>query len=110
MDPDPYPDSTGSLDPDPGGKNRKKLKNFILLSAGCFLIKTEGFSCSLDVLGGLGIIAIFDKKKDNSCIFLKFLVIKSIDPEPKPDQDSLEMLDPDPYPDSDSMNPDPQHW
>jgi hypothetical protein len=46
-------------DPDPEGqklthKNKKKLRNFIFWSAGCSLLRAEGFSCSLDVLyGGL---------------------------------------------------------
>ncbi len=39
-------------------------------------------------------------------LYLRYLVIKTLDPYP--DQDSLEMMDPDPYPDS--MNPDLQHW
>jgi hypothetical protein len=30
--------------------------------------------------------------------FVQFLVIKTLDPDPYPDSDSLEMLDPDPYP------------
>ncbi len=61
-------------------------------------------------------IAIFDQKKDRekikySAVFcFEFLVIKTLDPEPDPYPDSLEMLDPDPYPDPDSMNTDPQHW
>ncbi len=47
-------------DPDPGGKNdsknRKKDRIFIFWSAGCSLLRAEGFSCSLGVLyGGLGI-------------------------------------------------------
>jgi hypothetical protein len=37
-------------------KNIKQLLNFIFLSAGCSLLRVEGFSCSLEVLyGGLGI-------------------------------------------------------
>jgi hypothetical protein len=37
-------------------QNRKKFKNFMFSSAGCFLLRAEGFSCSLDVLcGGLQI-------------------------------------------------------
>jgi hypothetical protein len=40
-----------------------------------------------------------DKQKK---FLLKFLVIKTLDP------DSLEMLDTDKYPDPDSLNPDPQ--
>jgi hypothetical protein len=67
-------------------KNRKKLINFIFVSAGCSLLRAEGFSCSLNALyGGLGIFF--------SCIFfLKFLVMKPMDTDP----DSLEMLVPDP--------------
>ncbi len=38
--------------------------------------------------------------------FLDFLVIKTMDSDPEPNPDSLEILDPD----SESMNPDPQHW
>jgi hypothetical protein len=37
-------------------------------------------------------------------LFLKFLVIKTLEQEPDPYP--LEMLDPDPN----SLNPDPQHW
>jgi hypothetical protein len=37
-------------------RNRKKLITFIFSSAGCTLLRTEGFSCTLDVLyEGLGI-------------------------------------------------------
>ncbi len=37
-------------------KNRKKWRNLMLWSAGCSLLRAEGFSCSLDVLyEGLGI-------------------------------------------------------
>ncbi len=37
-------------------KNRKKFIIFIFLSAGCSLLRIEGFSCSLDALHrGLGI-------------------------------------------------------
>jgi hypothetical protein len=69
-DPDPYPDS------DPHGsalictagsgsrsrrakmtpKNGKTDRIFIFGSAGCYLLRAKGFSCSLGVLyGGLGI-------------------------------------------------------
>jgi hypothetical protein len=35
-------------------KNRKKSRIFMFLSTGCFLLRDEGFSCSLGVLyGGL---------------------------------------------------------
>jgi hypothetical protein len=37
-------------------KSRKKSRNFMFLSAGCSLLRAEGFFCILDVLyGGLGI-------------------------------------------------------
>ncbi len=64
-------------DPDPGGQNdpkiRKKDRIFIFWSAGCSLLRAEGFSCSLGVLyGGLGIIKLqFLIKK----IKIKFLVV-----------------------------------
>jgi hypothetical protein len=31
-------------------KNRKKLRNFMLRSTGCSLLRAAGFFCSLDVL------------------------------------------------------------
>ncbi len=76
-------------------------------------MRPEGFSCSLYVLyEGLGIskfkFLIKRYKKHFSAVFcFHFLVIETLDPDPVPDPDSLEMLglDPDPY----SMNPDPQH-
>jgi hypothetical protein len=47
-------------------KNRKQFKNFIFLSAGCYLVRVEGFSCSLYVLGITGMhldnITGFDRK------------------------------------------------
>ncbi len=64
-------------DPDPGKnmtqKNRKKDKIFICWSAGCSLLRAEGFSCSLGILyGGLGIRKLqFLIKK----IKIKFLVV-----------------------------------
>ncbi len=37
-------------------KSRKKLRNFMFWSAGCSLLRAEGFFCNLDILyGGLGI-------------------------------------------------------
>jgi hypothetical protein len=37
-------------------KKRNKLRNLMFCSAGCSLLRAEGFFCSLDVLyGGLGI-------------------------------------------------------
>ncbi len=61
---DPDPDSMGSLDPYPdpdsqsgsgsrrakmAHKLRKKSINYIYWSAGCSLLRAEGFSCSLDI-------------------------------------------------------------
>jgi hypothetical protein len=58
------PDSIGSLDPDPVGQKMTQES----LSAGCSLLRAEGFSCSLDVLsGGHGIrdLQILIQKKIN---------------------------------------------
>ncbi len=89
-------------------------KNFMFLSAGCTLLRAEGFFCSLEVLyGGLGIGKLqflIEKNKIknfSSKLFLQFLVIKALDPDwirfrigiqPK-------MPDLDPY----QMNTDPKH-
>jgi hypothetical protein len=63
MDPDsnrseyPYPDSeSGYRRAKMTHKNRIFFRNFMFLSAGCSLLRAEGFFCSLDFLyGGLGI-------------------------------------------------------
>ncbi len=59
VDPTPNPDSefgSGSRRAKVTHTNRKKLRNFMFWSAGYSLLRTKGFSCSLDVLyGGLGI-------------------------------------------------------
>jgi hypothetical protein len=49
-------------------KNRKKWRNFMFWSDKCSLLRTEGFSCSLDVLyGGPGISKLqFLIKKNNN--------------------------------------------
>ncbi len=56
---DPYTDSqsgSGSRRAKIAHHNRKKLINLIFSSAGCSVLRDEGFHCSLDVLyGGLGI-------------------------------------------------------
>jgi hypothetical protein len=108
-------DMTSVVDPDPdfcGSRRAKitrkmyKLTKIIFLSAGCSLLRAEGFSYSLEVLYG----GNFDQNKiiQNFQLYLFFnLVIKTLDLDPDPFLDSLEMLDPDPN--SDSMNPDPQH-
>jgi hypothetical protein len=95
--------------PDPdlrGQKWPRKIENFTVSSAGCSLLRAEGFSCSLDFLyGGLGISKFqFLIKKRNkekfSCLFSSyFWSSKPMDLYP----DSLKMPDPD------SITPDPQH-
>ncbi len=55
---DPYPDplGSGSRKAKMTHKNRKKYRIFMFWSAGCSLLRAEGFSRSLGVLyGGLGI-------------------------------------------------------
>jgi|LakMenEpi03Aug12_release.lakeMendotaPanAssembly.Ray.scaffolds.fasta_scaffold1027594_1 hypothetical protein len=71
-----------------------KVTNFHVWSAGCSLLKAEGFSCSLNVLyGGLGI-----SKLQFVCLFVvnlfKFLVVKTLDQDA--DRFQPKMLDPDP--------------
>jgi hypothetical protein len=71
-------------------KNRKKVRNFYVFSAECSLLRTEGFSCSLDALyGGLGISTLkylIKKISINfSCKFWSFLVIKTPDLDLNPD-------------------------
>jgi hypothetical protein len=89
------PDSIKSVDPDSKSgsgfrrakithKNRKKLRNFMFLSARCSLLRAEGFSCSLDVLyGGLGIskLQILIKKYEffSQLFNFKLLIIKTLD-------------------------------
>jgi hypothetical protein len=100
VDTDPYPVSTLSLDPYPDSqtgsgsgsrrakmihKNRKKLRSSFF-EAGCFVLRANGFSCSLNVLyRGQGIsklqFLILKKKKFRCIFFLQFLVIKSPDPD-----------------------------
>jgi hypothetical protein len=48
---------------------------------------------------------MIQEDKNFKLYFFNFLVIKTLDPDPEPDLDSLEMLDPDP----DLINPDPRH-
>ncbi len=61
------PDSIRSVDPDPmTHKNRKKLRN-MFWSAGCYLLRAEGFSCWSDFLR--------IRKLELVVIFCQFLVI-----------------------------------
>jgi hypothetical protein len=57
VNPDPYLESgSGSRRAKMIHKSRKKLRNFMFLSAGFSLLRAEGFFFNLDVLyGGLGI-------------------------------------------------------
>jgi hypothetical protein len=74
LDPDPHTNcGSGSRRAKMTQKNRKKDRIFIFLSAGCSLVRAEGFSCSLGVLyGDLGIGKLqFLIKK----IKIKFLVV-----------------------------------
>jgi hypothetical protein len=76
-------------------KSRQKLINIIFWSAGCSLLRAEGFSCNLDVLYGgqrLSKFIFFLSKKISffQLYFLQFFVIKTLYPDP----DSLKMLDP----------------
>jgi hypothetical protein len=97
-------------------KNGKKLVNLIFLSAGCFLLRAEGFSFSLDVMyGGQGISKLqffFIKKEKNVIGIFSFNFChqnpgSGLDPYPYWIRIRiLKLLDPDPYPVPDSMNPD----
>ncbi len=98
--------------PDPGGqksltKIKKKLRKFMFWSAGCSLLRAEGFSCNLGVLyGGLWIskLHFLIKKYEFFPAVIFFSNFWSSKPwiriaiQPK-------MLDPDP----DSINPETLH-
>jgi hypothetical protein len=80
-------------------KNIKQYIYFFFWSAGCSVLRAEGFSCSLDVLnGGLGIRKLqfwFKKEKKIKkfqLYFFQFFIIKTLDMDPY----SLGMLDPAP--------------
>jgi hypothetical protein len=51
--------------PDPDGNPDPQEKSFLFLSAGCFLLRTEDFSCSLDVNYG-GQLEFLHKKIHNT--------------------------------------------
>ncbi len=57
----------------------------MVLSAGCSLLRAEGFFCNLYVLyGGLGIgklKILIPKKKFSAVNFFQLLVIKTVDPD-----------------------------
>jgi hypothetical protein len=60
-----------------------------------FILRAEGYSCSLDVLSrGLGLIKLQFlikkiQKKFHQYFFLRFLIIKTLDPDTEPDPDSM---------------------
>jgi hypothetical protein len=96
-------------------KNRIKIRNFKFRSAGCFLLRAEGFSWSLEVspplYGGLGICTLQFLKKITLKLFptvniFQFLFIKTLHPDWIRIRIGIqpEMLD------LDSMNTDPKHW
>jgi hypothetical protein len=73
----------------------------MFLSAGCFLLGAEGFSCSLCVLyGGLRVskMQFSIKKKKKKCFtavnFFQFFVIKTLDSELDLDSQLGKMLNP----------------
>jgi hypothetical protein len=100
------------------GKNypyRKKSRIFIIWSAGCSLLRAEGFSCSLCVLYGCLRISIlqFSIQKIEKTSFIavnfnQFLVIKPLDSDSYSDPDPQlgKRLDPDQH----YINADPQPW
>ncbi len=74
----------------------------MFLSTGCSLLRAEGFSCGLGVLGGLGIskLQFLVKKieiKSPAVNFFWILGHQTLDPDLDPQLEK--MLDPDPYPD-----------
>ncbi len=100
--------SDPDLDPASGGqkwpsKIEKKYRIFIFWSAGCSLLRAEGFFCSLVVLyGGLGISKLqFLIKKFKIKVFrCKFFSILGHQTWIRnPDLQLVKMLNPDPYPD-----------
>ncbi len=120
------PDSIRSVDPDSESesrsgsrrakmtyKNRKKLRNFMLWSAGRSLLRAEGFSCSLDVLyGGLGIskLQFFIKELSNFFPAVIFFPILEYQYPGSGAVFSPKWCILIRIPVLDSMNPDPKHW
>ncbi len=75
---------------------RKKLRIFMFWSAGYSFLWAEGFFFSLCVhYGGLGITKL--QFYFQLYIFLKILIIKTLDSELDPDPQIWKMLDPDPH-------------
>jgi hypothetical protein len=81
----------------------------MLRSAGCYLLRAEGFSCSLDVFyGGLGISKLkFLKEKKNiffsSSKIFPILVNKILDPDWIRIRFRIGIQ-------SKMLDPDPKHW
>ncbi len=78
-------------------------------SAGCSLLRAEGFFCSLEILyAGLGIGKLYFLIQNflfSAVTFLQFFVIKTLDPHWIQIGIHPKMLDPKPY----QMNTDPKH-
>ncbi len=76
-------------------KNWEKFRNFMFWSAGCTLLRDEGFSLSMEVLYGGLVNSNFNLKniKHLAVHFFQFLVIKTLDLDPH----WPKMLDPDPH-------------
>jgi hypothetical protein len=93
-------DSVRSVDPDPDSGGQK-LRKFMFWSAGCSLLRAEGFSCCMDVLyGGLGISKL--QFSSFSC-FWSSNPRSVLDPDPKPNLDRYSA-------ENALKNPDPKHW
>jgi hypothetical protein len=71
-------EKTSAVDPDPEGKHRKKLINFIFLKCWMSLVRSEVFCCSLDISKLYFLI----KKIFHPYFFLlHFFVIKTLGPD-----------------------------
>ncbi len=103
--PDPYLDPDSHLDPDSRSRsgsrrakwptNKEKLINFIFWSAGCSLLRAEGFSWSLDI-SKLQFLIKKDIKKFSVLCCSSVFGHQNPGSRLDPDQDSLETLNLDP--------------
>ncbi len=99
-------------------KNRKKARIFMFLSTGCYLLRAEGFFCSLGVLSrGVGIskLQFLIKKIEIKFPDKIFFNLRSSNPGSgsgirNPDPQLEKMLDPDLDLDLHYINADPKPW
>ncbi len=93
-------------------KSRPKFVKVHVLKCWMASFRAEGFFYNLDILyGGLGIGKLqflIKKKKNFSCNFFQFLVIKALDPDWIRIRNGLQPQTLDPDPDPEKMNTDPQ--